>query len=205
MDAAMRIAPMCGGPSYVQTVSCMAHGDILKAPAAAAVQRARKQLREVRRLVETVHRRKHQLDGPFGAEPLGLERIGETEPADGQVRAVGAQAIELGSRSWPSLRRTPGAAGQFAVHHASVEIGHADLDQLHAAFARQEAASGISSCESGRKTDALAGELLAVAGEPSLGTGHGRGAVTLSTCSALMPQASAAAPSQARVPSMPNG
>ena len=42
-----------------------------------------------------MHRRKHQLDRPFGRQSLGLERIGEAEAADGEVGLGGAHPVEL--------------------------------------------------------------------------------------------------------------
>eukprot|EP01039_Chlorochromonas_danica_P012394 gene12395-14166_t len=61
----------------------------------AAGQRPRKQIGKVSGLVETVDRGEDELDGPLGGEALGLQRIGETQAANGQVRPRGAAAVEL--------------------------------------------------------------------------------------------------------------
>src|SRR5260364_269988 len=90
MAVAMRIAPICGGPSYVQTDSCISHRQ-----SGLAQQRPREQLGEIAGLLETLDRREDQLDRPLRREPLGLQRIGQAEPADDEIGTRVTATIEL--------------------------------------------------------------------------------------------------------------
>src|ERR1700749_2257367 len=87
----MRIAPTCGGPSYVQTVSCI--GSDLQP--CAANEGAGEELGEIGRLLVTLDRGEHELDGPLRRHAFRFERVRETETADDEIGARRAAAIEL--------------------------------------------------------------------------------------------------------------
>src|ERR1700742_67858 len=90
MAVAMRIAPTCGGPSYVQTVSCMS-GRQSRPPD----QRAREQFGEVAGLLVALDGREDEFDRPFGGDALRLQRIGKAETADHEIGPRIAAAVEL--------------------------------------------------------------------------------------------------------------
>ena len=74
-------------------------------------------------------------------EALGLERIGEAEAADHEVRARGAAAVELAVDvlAFAEQRRPRGSSVELRGQVLAVQVGRADLDRLHRQLARQEA------------------------------------------------------------------
>ncbi len=134
---------------------------IAAASRVAAVQRAREEFGQVAGLVEAVDRREDQLDRPLGREALGLERIGEAEAAHGEVGPRRAHAVELPLDVLALASASPaGSSGSSAATICAVEVGRADLDQLHAEFAVQEARERDLELRVGHQEQALAREPL---------------------------------------------
>src|SRR6056297_1451389 len=161
MAVATRIAPTWGGPSYVQSVSFMAAlrgvgpsrspeylrndeggGSFggLPVQRGAAVERAREECGQVAGLFVEMDGGEHELDGPFGGQPLGLERVGEAEAADREVGAGGVAAVEL---ALDILALGEGGAGvetgEVGADDRLVDVGCAHLERRHAAFAGEKA------------------------------------------------------------------
>ena len=81
-----------------------------------------------------------QFDRPFGRQALGLERIGEAEPADHEIGPRGAAAIELLFDVLAFAQRDVRRQQlELFGEMLAMQIGRADLDELHRQFARQEA------------------------------------------------------------------
>ncbi len=122
-----------------------------------------------------MHGREDQLDGPFGRQPLGLERVGEAQPADRQVGPRRPAAVELAVDVLPlgQSRGRPAAAPARAPS-ARVDVGRADLDGRHAAFARQEAGQRDLELAVGEEEDAA--PLPASRRPPRRPRGRGRAA-----------------------------
>ena len=79
--------------SFIGPDGELASSDLQQGPAG---ERPREQGGEIPRLFEAVDRREHQLDRPLGGDALRLERIGEAEAADNEIRLRGrATAREL--------------------------------------------------------------------------------------------------------------
>jgi hypothetical protein len=196
MPVATRMAPTCGGPSYVQTVSFMAaagpgalrppdpprilEGRWKPGPRAhgegAAPQRAREQAGEVARLLVEMDRREDEFDGPFRGHALGLERVGEAEAADREVGAGGAGAVEL-AVDVLAFRddRTFRQEVEVGAVERLVEEGGADLDGLHAAFAGEEARERDLELAVGEEEDGLAAEFARLRLDRLAGAGAGGG------------------------------
>jgi hypothetical protein len=119
-------------------------------------------LGEIAGLLEALDGAEDQLDGPLGAQPLGLQRVGDAEAADREVRPVGAHgraAIQVAALD-EAVRAAAGTSS--AAISAGRGIGRRHLDQLHAALALQEARQRHLQLRVRQEADALAGELLAL-------------------------------------------
>jgi hypothetical protein len=128
-----------------------------------APQRPREELGKIGRLIEAMDRREDQLDRPLGPQTLGLQRIGQTQTADREIGAILAQPIEL-----PFEILTLGEAHAFGQeahllgHELTIEERRTHLDQLHAAFALQEARERDLELRIREEADALALKGLAM-------------------------------------------
>ena len=130
-----------------------------------------------------------EFDGPFRGQALGFERIGEAEAADGQVGTRGFAAVELEIDILAfGDHRAFRQKIEIRADETLVEIGRADLDRSHAAFAGEEprerdlelavgeeehrfAAQGLGDGRYGG-----AGALAGRAGDPlEIGVGHAEG------------------------------
>src|SRR6056297_989496 len=161
MAVATRIAPTWGGPSYVQSVSFMAAlrgvgpsrspeylrndeggGSFggLPVQRGAAVERAREERGQIAGLFIEMDGGEDELDGPFGGQPLGFERVGEAEAADREVGTGGVAPVEL---FLDILALGEGGAGvemgEVGANDRLVNVRRAHLDRRHAAFAGEEA------------------------------------------------------------------
>src|SRR6185295_11393019 len=135
MAVAIRIAPMCGGPSYVHIVSCMTLSHQLRSPH----QRPCKQLGEIGGLLVALDRREDQLDRPLGRDTFRFEGIGETQPADHQIGTSVATAIELLVDILPFTQQNVRRQQvEVRTEVLAVDIGTADFEQLHRQFLGQE-------------------------------------------------------------------
>ena len=102
----------------------------------------------------------------FVVDALGLQRIGQAQAADHQVGPRGAAAVELLVDVLALAERVPaGSSVKFGGQMLAMQIGRADLDQLHAQFARQEARQRDFELRVGKEEDPLAGELRAMRGQ----------------------------------------
>ena len=120
-----------------------------------------------------------EFDGPFGGQALGFERVGEAEAADREIGAGGAGAGELAVDvlAFADLR----AGGQKVEVRADeriVDVGRADLDRGHAAFAGEEAGERDFELAVGEEEDGTAvqrpgGSGDGPAGAGARGGGHG--------------------------------
>lgn len=61
----------------------------------AADQWTGEQLGQIAGLVVAVDRGEHQLNGPFGGQALGFERVGKAQAADHDVRAFRSASVQL--------------------------------------------------------------------------------------------------------------
>ena len=61
----------------------------------APAQRAAEKFGQITGLIEALDGREHQFDCPLGGHALGLQRVGQAEPADHQIGAQLAAAVEL--------------------------------------------------------------------------------------------------------------
>src|SRR6056297_4349955 len=105
----------------------------------AAAQGAREEPGKIARLFVEMHRGEDQLDGPFGGEPLGLERVGKAKAADREIGARGAAAFELQVHilAFGDLRAF-GQKIEIGAEDGLLQVGRADLERLHAAFAGEK-------------------------------------------------------------------
>ena len=124
---AIRIAPTCGGPSYVQTVSCISGYQ-----SGSAHQRPREQFCEVGRLVVTLDRSEDQFDRPFSRDTFVLERIGQAQSADDEIRlrrpAAGQLLVDILSFAQTRIGRKH---FQFRGKVLAVQVRRTDFHQLH--------------------------------------------------------------------------
>ena len=117
-------------------------------------QRPGEELGQVGRLLVALDRREDQLDRPLGRQALGLERIGEAQAADDEVGRGGAAAVELALDILAfGQQRCRRAAGRVpAARMLTVQIGRADLDELHRrARARGSAPAALRAANRGRR------------------------------------------------------
>ena len=122
------------------------------------------QLGEIAGLLVALDRREDELDRPLGGHPLGLERVGQAQTADHQVRPVGGAAVELTFDVLALAEaRFRGQQGQLFGQVLTVQEGGADLDRRHAQLARQEARDRRLKLGIGEEEDPLAGQTVAVA------------------------------------------
>ena len=127
------------------------------------MQRPREQLGEVAGLLVALDRREDEFDRPLRGEALRLERIGEAEAAHDEIRVRCAAAIELtvdvlAFAELDARRQQLQLCGEVPL----VQVGRADLDQLHPQFAREEASERNLELRVGEEEHALPGELEAV-------------------------------------------
>ncbi len=121
-----------------------------------------------------MHGREDEFDRPFGGQALGLERVGEAEAADGEVGAGGAGAIELAVDVLAFGEG--GALGQeveVGAEDRGVQVGGADLDRPHAAFAGEEARERDLELAVGEEEDRAAGKGGGGGGDGLAGAGAG--------------------------------
>ena len=117
-------------------------------------------------LLVALDRREHELDRPFGGRS-------PRPPADwrGRGRRPRGRAARRGSgraagrRPGPRSARVPrGSSVELLGQMLAVQVGRADLDQAACRSSRaRKRASGISSCESGKKKMRLPASCVAVA------------------------------------------
>src|SRR6056297_584363 len=147
----------------------------LPAEDGAAVERAREERREIASLFVEMHGREHELDRPFGRQPLRLERVGEAEPADREVGAGGVAAVELGL---DILALGDGGAlleqREIGADQSLVNVGGADLDRGHAAFAGEKAGERDLELAVGEEEHRATLERRAGAGDGLTGAGARR-------------------------------
>ncbi len=139
------------------------------------MQRSREQAGQVGRLVEALDRREHQFDRPLGGHAFGLQRIGQAEATDHQVRRGGAAAIELPVDILAFAEHGAGRQpGQFLRKMAAMQERRADFDQRHAQLAMQEAGDRDFQLRIREEEQALAFKLRTQSGQRLPGTAAGR-------------------------------
>ncbi len=93
---------------------------------------------------------------------------------------------------------------EVGAQDLAVEIGRADLERAHPAFAGEEARSGTSSWLSGKRKSERSLSVAAWAATALRARARGA-AVTASKCASATPNSAATARSQSVVPSSPKG
>ncbi len=123
-----------------------------------------------------MHRGEYELDRPFRRQPLGLQRIGEAEAADGEIGPGGADAVEL---PFDVLafgdHRAFGQEVEIGAEDVAVQVGGADLDRGHAAFAGEEAGERRFELAVGQEEQRLAVQRRGMGGDGLAGAGAGGG------------------------------
>ena len=124
-------------------------------------QRTGEQFGEIGGLLVALDRREQQLDRPFGGEALGLQRIGEARARTPRGRAARRGSDRAASRR-PGLRSATVPRGSSASSSARCCAMQDRACRPRSAASPssrdRKRASGISSCESGKKKIALAAQ-----------------------------------------------
>src|SRR6056297_3160964 len=141
----------------------------------AEAQGAREEPGKIARLFVEMHRGEDQLDGPFGGEPFGLERVGEAEAADREIGPRGAAAFELQVHVLTFCNLWAfGQKIEIGAENGLVQVGGADLEGLHAAFAGEKAGQRNFKLAVGEEEYGFAGERFGGLLDRAAGAGTGR-------------------------------
>ena len=124
-----------------------------------------KQLRQIPCLFIALDGAEHQLDGPLGGHALRLQRVGQSQATDHQVRPGRSDPLQLAVHMLPF---TDGGGGgqllQFSGHEQAIQVGGPHLLEDHAALLVEETGQGNFQLGIRQQKQPLALQLIPVAG-----------------------------------------
>ena len=119
--------------------------------------------------------REDEFDGPLGGQSLRLQRIGEPETTDRQVRTGRATPVQLPIHVLTlGQDHIGGEAVRLAADQGAVQVGRAHFQHAHVQFLGHEAGQGRLQLRVGEEEDRLSGQLPAMPLQRPAGAVPGR-------------------------------